>query len=230
MTPRLAIALTTSTRFGSIAVAADGELVFEEAIEEGLVHGREIVRRLEHAFAATGHRPSDIDLVICDRGPGSFTGMRVGVTTAKTLAYAVGAQVVGIDAPSVIAANLPLSEGARTVLIDAKRNELYVAPFAPDGSALRATAELRLVPIDALAQTLGADTIVLGDGVRASREQLEEAGIRRAPDDASRPEARHVLALGLEVARAGHAETPDRLLPLYLRSSDPVIRKPAPRG
>jgi len=227
--PGLAVAMSTSSSRGSIAVARDGEVVRVERFEEGMVHGREVVERLARALRSLGLHPQGLDLVIADVGPGSYTGMRVGVTSAKLLAYACGVPVVGVPAPDAIARNLPPAGGTRTVILDAKRREVYRATYRVVRGELERSSGIDVVAADRLEEIAREGGVLLGDAVAAYAGALARAP--SAAPEAWIPRAETVLALGLARARAGEATGPEALLPLYVRSPSAVVRPTrAPRS
>ena len=104
----------------------------------GRRHARELVPGIQRLLAETGWRPRDLDLVAVSVGPGSYTGLRVGITCAKTLAYAAQLDVLGIGTPETIAANAPPDVERVTVVIDAQRGQVYATEFRRDAEgALR---------------------------------------------------------------------------------------------
>lgn len=223
------VALSTSSHQGSIAIAIDGVCRYGESIQKGMVHGREIVRRFQSAFADLDLEPAAIDLVVCDIGPGSYTGMRVGVTTAKTLAFACEARVVGVLGVDAIARNLERQAGSRTVLIDAKRHEVYVTSYEPraDSDALRCTWPIEIVRCDEVVATLEAGHRILGDGIPTVNEALGAAGFEVSDESNWYPHAEQILQIGLAAAAESGGDDAETLLPYYLRSSEPVMRKPS---
>ncbi len=228
MTPRVAVALSTSGLQGSVALAVDGEIVGTHFIEEGFVHGREIVRALDEVLGSRELGPRDVELVCVDVGPGSFTGMRVGVTTAKTLAYAAGAKTVGVAAPDATVRNVEGSaELPRTVLIDAKRSEVVLVEYRVEGNATIRTGDMRIVAIDSLEETLAERSILLGDGLAAIRDELLERrdDLTIAPEADWLPKADQVLRLGLDESAEDRFTAAEDLNPLYVRSSEPIVRR-----
>ena len=101
------LAIETSHSIGSVAAAEGSQVLTEEAFEEGMVHGRELVPQLKVLVDGLKWSLSDVALIAISIGPGSFTGLRVGVITAKTIAYAIGAEVVAVPTLDVLARNAP---------------------------------------------------------------------------------------------------------------------------
>jgi tRNA threonylcarbamoyladenosine biosynthesis protein TsaB len=122
MQPSLNIlALETTDLAGSVATWADGRLFRELSLPSHQRSAQSLAPAIGDVLAQTGWRPTDVNLVAVTVGPGSFTGLRVGVTTAKTLAYCCGAAVVGLDTLEVLAAAAPNGFTRLAVAVDAQR-------------------------------------------------------------------------------------------------------------
>ena len=103
-----ALAIETSGRIGSVAVAQDGVVLAEETFPHGLKHAAGLVPMIDRLCSGAGWRPADVQEIYVSVGPGSFTGLRVGVTVAKTLAFATGARIVAVPTVEVLTRNVPL--------------------------------------------------------------------------------------------------------------------------
>ncbi|RKY15584.1 MAG: tRNA (adenosine(37)-N6)-threonylcarbamoyltransferase complex dimerization subunit type 1 TsaB, partial [Planctomycetota bacterium] len=90
------LAIETSSRLGGVAVAEDGKLLDERIFRKGMVHGQSLLPTIEETLQAAGWQIAQIDVVAVDEGPGSFTGLRIGVMAAKTICWATGAKLVGV--------------------------------------------------------------------------------------------------------------------------------------
>lgn len=157
------LALETTERVGSVA-ALDGDnllckldLDFKKRSAQSLAPGmKELLERV-------GWRPADIDLVATPVGPGSFTGLRVGITAAKSFAYAASADILGVDTLEVIAAGAPARIEAVFVALDAQRGEVVAQRFARGTDGLmRSTGPASLVEIDAWLKDLEPGVLLTG--------------------------------------------------------------------
>jgi tRNA threonylcarbamoyl adenosine modification protein YeaZ len=206
----LVLALDTATPTLVVGLAhwapgADAEVLAERSVASGNRHAELLTPTIRAVLGDAGRSMGDLDAVVTGLGPGPYTGLRVGVVTAATLADACGLPVVGVCSLDAIGA------GARTVVSDARRKEVYWARYAADGSRLAGPAVDR--PEDA-----GVSAPVVGDaafagrlGVDVASAQVTTAGLLRA--------ARPQLA---DPSSAGPLE------PLYLRRPDavpPPLRK-----
>ena len=174
----LILAFDTSGLAGSVALLDGSRLLAERVLEPGRRSAQTLAPAIVELLSAQQIEPRQIRLVATTVGPGSFTGLRVGVTTAKTFAYAVGAEVIGLSTLETIANQVPLellSVGQSEVLavLDAQRQELFLGRFRSEGSPAanddlprltRLEAD-RIVAADAWLASLPANAIVTGTGL-----------------------------------------------------------------
>ncbi len=231
------LALDTSTEQAVVTLASgSGEILTAEP-GPGRRHGRDLIPQLRDLLARGGIRPGELDAIAVGVGPGSYTGLRVGVTAAKTLAYATGATLLAVDSLHVIGRNAPDEASRIVVIADAQRNDLYVArltrtapslPPSPDG-------ETRIEPLDAWVRSLESGTVVLGPALDLPRIRSAVPSEFLAPPEVpNHPIARHLLDLARDAFQAGRRENPWLLEPCYLRRSAAEdqwdARGPRPRG
>jgi tRNA threonylcarbamoyladenosine biosynthesis protein TsaB len=214
------LAIETSGRRGGVALfAGDGEgaprLVEETYLAEGLRHARDLVPTLRAVCERADLAPRAVDALAVSIGPGSFTGIRIGVTLAKFVAHDAGAAVVTVPSLRALAENAPPDRSPVCCIRDAKRRGLYASVFERRGEALEETFGPALIQPDDLAARLPAGALVLGRGAAKAREAL--AAFDLAPEDLwdVRPSA--VGRLGYAAWQAGETADPLRLEPVYLR-------------
>jgi tRNA threonylcarbamoyladenosine biosynthesis protein TsaB len=220
----LILAFDTATPSTTVAVwAPEGPRVEhrdDPAPGERPRHAERLLALVEAALADAGATWDDVERLAVGVGPGGFTGLRLGVATARALAQGRGLPVVGVSSLEALA--LPLGARAHAVaaVIDARRGEVFAAAWQ-DGAPLLAPAALAPA---ALAARLSAGTLAVGDGAVRFREELERAGAA-VPADGS---PAHRLS-ALAVARLAQDREPadrDALLPDYRREPDAVPPKP----
>lgn len=214
------LALETSGRDATLA-ALDGRAgAAAQPLAELAVVGPErtaqfLAPRTEELLRQVGWQPRDIELVAVAVGPGSFTGLRIGVTTAKTLAYAVGARVIGVNTLAAIAAQAPADAAPLWVVMDAQRQELFAAKF--DAARNLAVAP-EILTQPAWQNLLQAGDHVTGPGLRRLRIDLPN-GVHTVPHDAWQPMASTVGQLAWQDYQAGRRDDLWQLVPLYYRQS-----------
>ena len=128
------LAIETSQSAGSAAAARDDQLLLEIPLDPSIRNARSLAPALRRLLEQVAWLPREVDLVAVTIGPGSFTGLRVGVTTAKSFAYATGAQVLGVDTLEAVAARAPAGVESLAVAIDAQRGQLVGSRFSRDAA------------------------------------------------------------------------------------------------
>jgi tRNA threonylcarbamoyladenosine biosynthesis protein TsaB len=211
--------LETSGRVGQVALAEGEKVQHIRRLDEARRHARDLVPAIAELLAAAHWRPKEVQVVLVSRGPGSYTGLRVGIMSAKTFAYVTGCTLLAIDTFAAIARQAPAEAARVDVLADAQQQKVYVQSFTRSGTEPWAPATpLR---IDRLADWLAqqhADAWVTGPGLHSYGSRLPKE-MRTAPEVAWDPQPESLLKIGLERYRAGQRDDPWTLEPLYLRPS-----------
>ncbi len=186
--------------------------------------GRDLVPLISRLLAAEGLTPSDLDLVACGVGPGSFTGIRIGIATAAALAYAAGKPVLDLGSLDGIAANAPEGAGRVVVLLDARQGRVFRGRFRREAARLIPEQAYDAPAAEDARAALPPDAFVLGDA-RRKYEDLFAA----FPGETDAPVRPDILAtLAATRFDAGERKRPEELRPLYLRLSDPELRRAGP--
>lgn len=215
----LVAGIETTGAVGSVALLRGDRVLGEEALGEGTTHGVALHPALERLLAAAGLAPKDLGLVVAGTGPGSFTGMRVGVGAARSLAFAVGCSVAGVPSFDALAAGAPPDAPAVAAVRDARREEAYFAlygPTAPDGARPALIAPCRRAVKEAAA-SLPAGCLVLGEFREGIAPLAKAAGVRAGSAEESIVRASVVARLGRAAFLRGGPPAPDSVLPLYLQ-------------
>jgi len=215
------LAIETVETHGSVAVLDGATVVAELALDPGRRSAQSLAPGIQKLLADVGWRPADVQLVAVASGPGSFTGLRIGVTTAKTFAYAVGCQVVGVHTLLAIGARVPGEYAAFQVVLDAQRRELFVADITRDARGELSGGETtRVVGQEEFIASLAAGAVVTGPGLRAGGLNLEQqfvAGVTVVDAEYWAPTAAAVGTLGVRQHAQGLTISPFELVPSYLR-------------
>jgi len=209
------LAIETSSRQGSVALWREGRTLAERVVTQTLRHGAHLFAALEAIHDDAGLRPEAIDLVAVSQGPGSFTGLRIGITAARTTAHVLGKPILGVPSLDVIAQNAPPEAEHVAVLLDAKRGDVYACLFRRLGATLEPQMPYQVVRPQAL--ELPSPCTVLGNGIRVHGEALPGDGLTLAPADAWVPRAPVVARLAAERFAQGQRHELHALAPLYLR-------------
>ncbi len=224
------LALSTSTPRGSAAVVRDGEAPASVAYADLAGHAERIFTAIDAALAEAGLSPGAVDALACDVGPGSFTGVRVGVASAKGAA-------MGLDLPLVPVISLEAMAHAAFALgaagpgdvvvaaIDAKKSELFVAAYDASGSALLPPCT-RAVGPEAFVLPASAGRRVVVVGEIAGGVALPDGAILARGPALDMPDASWIGRLALARLAAGARPDPGDVEPLYVRPPDAVPAVP----
>lgn len=215
--PKLLI-IETSYRSGVVALAHGPQLLGERRLDEARRHARDLAPATAALLAEQNWKARDLDGVLVSRGPGSYTGLRVGVMSAKTLAYALPCRVLAIDTFAAIARQAPAEAKVVDVIADAQQDKLYVQRWTRIGESRTAASQLAIVPFSEWLSTVKSETCVIGPGLEGRRERLP-ANIVVAPEADWHPRAQSLLMIGWERWQRGEADDPFAVEPLYLRVS-----------
>ena len=215
------LALDTSTDRGAIGLIARSGLVFASSTESARHHGRDLIPLLAAILREAGAGIRDVDALAVGLGPGSYTGLRVGLTAAKTLAYATGAALIGLDSLEAIARNAPADASRISVIADAQRGQIYVAEFARESHhRLLCTRSCQIEPLRAWLARLEPGTLVLGPALDSPRIRSALPAGFDYPDPAlNYPVGDRLIDLAREAWSAGRRDDPWLLEPRYLRQS-----------
>ena len=216
----LILAFESSARAASVALVRDGELVSQYSQCSALTHSRTLLPMAEDMLKNAELTLKDVDLFAVAHGPGSFTGIRIGVSTVKGLAWASDKPCVGVSTLESMAWHGLAAGGYICPVMDARRHQVYNALFEiREGKPVRLTED-RPIALEELApqvRALNAPVFLVGDGAALTAAYFENAGIpcRTAPEN-----LRWQSAWGVAMAaRDKKPGTADELLPVYLRLS-----------
>ena len=226
LTPLL-LALDTSTPHAAIALIAsevDGTLRISTALPDPASrHGCALIPAIRDLLAKVGRTVADLDGLAVGLGPGSYTGLRIGITAAKTLAYTIGKSLVGLDSLEIVARNAPGDALFVSAIGDAQRGDLYAAEFRREspGASLARISPTRVISLAAWLETLEEGALVLGPALQVPRlAALIPLHLKRADDPAlDWPEPLALAALANESWQTSPREDLFLVEPAYLRRS-----------
>jgi tRNA threonylcarbamoyladenosine biosynthesis protein TsaB len=213
------LALETSGMTGSVSAAIDDKVMAEIDLGPRQRSAQSLAPAMKAVLEQLGWQPRDVGLVAVTAGPGSFTGLRVGVATAKVFAYATKAEVLGISTLEVIAAAAPSQIDKLSVGIDAQRGDVVAQDFQlrPAGG-VESLGPDRLVPLADWLAGLPPGFAVSGSVLKKWTE-LIPPGIEVMPAESWQPTAANVARLAYRDYLAGRRDDIWRLLPVYSRPS-----------
>jgi tRNA threonylcarbamoyladenosine biosynthesis protein TsaB len=214
-----ALALETSGRIGSVAAAVDGAVVAEEQFAHGLQHAAQIVPIIDRLTRAQGWTPRDVGELYVSVGPGSFTGLRIAVTLAKTMALATGVKLVAVPTVRVLAENAPPEARHLVIVLDAKREQVFTARFERVDGAWVEREPAKLDSLTAMLARAPRPVHLLGEGIPYHEKFIprDDPSVIVTPPELARTRAAVVATLGHAMARRGEFADPQRLTPTYIR-------------
>ncbi|MBI2160997.1 MAG: tRNA (adenosine(37)-N6)-threonylcarbamoyltransferase complex dimerization subunit type 1 TsaB [Candidatus Rokubacteria bacterium] len=217
------LAVETSTLAGGAAILDGDRVVGQYLLDVSVTHSERLMVAIDRLLGDAGWTPRDLDGLAVAIGPGSFTGLRIGLSTVKGLALALSIPVAGVPTLDAMAATVPFAALPVCPVLDARKREVYASLYRWDGQTMcREWDYLALAP-DELARRLAEPVILLGDAARAIR--TEHA--RLAPPTHRAPSPACVGLLGSARLRAGETVAPAALVPIYLRPSEAELKRRA---
>lgn len=214
------VAIETSGRVGSVAIGEESDFIAAASFSTVYSHAVELVPTVDRLLSHAGWSTSDLDEIYVSIGPGSFTGLRVGVTVSRSLSYATGARIVAVPTLEAIAGNAvelsnPPPEVA--VILDAKRKQVYGALFRHERDRYCGVSPPMVVDPLKLLRSSGNAAAVMGEGVPFHQEAIACSAVRVLEEAHWPARARQVFVIGRRMAAAGRYTHYRDLVPLYLR-------------
>ena len=224
----LVLAIETSTPQTSVALGTQQGVLASQLVSWGVGHSEAVVPAIHHLLELTEVRPSQISGVTVGLGPGLFTGLRVGIATARAFAQVLRVPVVGIGSLDVLAFSVRYTRSRICAVSDGKRGEVYYAFYRPVPGGLARESEYLVGPPERLGADLeasGEETLLVGGGALLYRRVLEEAGtpLDFATTSLAFPSAVELLDLALPRFLREETGRTEDLLPHYVRKSDAEI-------
>ena len=220
--------IETSGRAARLGLARGGAVVGRAELDTSRRHARDMTATIGALLGAAGLKPADLTGVMASRGPGSYTGLRVGLTTAKALAYALGCELRAVDAFAAVAEQAPAEARHQWVIADALQGQVYAQRFARGPDGWRAASVLQILDAGAFAAAVTEGDWVNGPGVEAHAGTLPR-NVPLVEEEDRTPQVASVFAVGLRLAPLSREEL-FGLEPLYLRGSSAEEKANGPRG
>ncbi len=218
------LGIDTATRVVALGLSSGGAPIAERTLDDAPSRTRALTSAIDELLADAGVTRAELSAVGVGEGPGSFTGLRVGIAAAQGLACGLGIPCVGVSTIEVVAHNAPSEERRVAVLIDAGRGEVFLGELDRDGAHLIPRGNPRALSPGQAAEVIADGALVLGDGWLRHRSVLARLlgdRIRMAPDELALPRGRIVAELARrELARRVDACGPATVSAIYVREPD----------
>lgn len=217
------LSLDSTAIVSTVAVCEDERLLAQLTLNNGNTHSETLLPMIESSLKLLKLNIDDIDLFACSAGPGSFTGVRIGVATIKGLAFGKGKPCVGVSSLEALAYNLIGNDGLICPVMNARRSQLYNALFICEGGKLRRICEDRLISVFDLEEELLRYTdmpiYLCGDGYDIAKDAFTKIKTQSTPILQQYQSAYSVALCAYEAAKQELLTTDRELVPTYLRAS-----------
>ncbi|NPV82801.1 MAG: tRNA (adenosine(37)-N6)-threonylcarbamoyltransferase complex dimerization subunit type 1 TsaB [Candidatus Aminicenantes bacterium] len=227
----LLLAVDTTTRFGSVAVVGNGEVLSEVNYVSPSSHSRQVFRAVDEALRVAGLKFDGLEGLAVAAGPGSFTGIRIGLSLVKALALASGRPLAAVSALESLALKLLApGVGLMVPMIDARKGEVFAGAYRPDGVGFKELVPAgAYLPADFLDRLPSAGPATfIGTGARLYRSMIEDRlGTRAIFSSRSLHIAAEVGLIGEKLLAGGRGLSPAALQPIYYRQSQAEEKKTA---
>ncbi|MBR5615213.1 MAG: tRNA (adenosine(37)-N6)-threonylcarbamoyltransferase complex dimerization subunit type 1 TsaB [Clostridia bacterium] len=217
------LSLDSTAIAATVALCDDQKLLSLTTVENGNTHSQTLLPMVEETLARFELRPTDVELYACSAGPGSFTGVRIGASTIKGLAFGTSISCIGVSTLEALAQNLVGFDGILCPVMNARRNQVYNALFECKDGVITRLCEDRAIALDALDEELSAmgdkPVYLVGDGYDLSLSQLKKCAdhIRPTPVLLRTQNAYSVAQVALVLYESGVRTNDQELVPVYLR-------------
>lgn len=216
------LAVDTSANVAATALVCDGKLLAESMINNKKTHSEKLMPMIDNVLKNSDTDIQDIDLLAVANGPGSFTGLRIGVSTVKGLAHAINKPIVGISTLECLAYNLFDVGGVIAPIMDARRSQVYNAVYKWEKGEFKEVIPPRAVSLETCLNDLENEEKVyfLGDGVPVYKAVIKEKIGGKAifvPENNLNQRASSMALLAEKKAAEGKTEDYKELMPFYLR-------------
>lgn len=221
--PPILLTIQTASPAGSLAISDGEHLLAELNLDIRRTPTDWLLQSIEDLLGKADLGKRDLDAIGVVRGPGSFTGLRVGLATAKGLSLAGNCPLLGISSLQCLAMQLPFTNLPVCVMLDARKQEVYTASYSWEAGFPHPVVEERVVKPEILLADLSGETLFVGNGALVYRSLIVRQLAGRAhfaPAFLNLPRAGAAAALALSEWQAGRLFSSDELMPTYLRPSE----------
>lgn len=219
------LAVETSTLMGSVAVVEERAILCELTLHVAETHSSQLMPAIDHVLQTVNCRPEEIDAFAAALGPGSFTGLRIGLSTLQGLAVAASKPLVGVSTLEAMAWAFPYCSFTICPILDARMKEVYAARFKADAGTISRLSDDLVLPVSDLLEGHGEETLFFGSGAERYREQIVEImgeSAHFSPNEISGARASVVGFLALEKLEAAESGDANTIEPIYIRESQAI--------
>ena len=220
------LGIDTTTKFLCLGLYVDGK-TYEYNLETGRSLSVLLVPTIQRVIAAAGLKIADIDYFACGLGPGSFTGMRIGLATVKGLSVVRNKPVVGISTLDILAEDVLMNNSLSVPAIDARRGLIYCGSYKRERGLMKRKSELLLLSLDEFVIKFPNRTIILGDAAALYKDKMLSRikGASILDKDYWFPKAHNLIELALAKIKTRNFSSAQTVKPIYLYPQECQIKK-----
>jgi tRNA threonylcarbamoyladenosine biosynthesis protein TsaB len=221
------LGIDTSTSCGSVGLVDEGRIIAEHLLNTPVTHSERLLAAIDLVLQEGGCSIKDLDGWAISLGPGSFTGLRIGVSTVKGLSYATGKPVAGVPTLDALASQVSFTPYLICPVLDARKKEVYASFYRYGQENLERQSPYQAIRPEHLIKTIEERTIFIGEGVRTYGSLLKTSLPSLASFASSSLNILHgstVAALGLDLLRRGETLDLSTFTPIYIRPSEAEIK------
>ncbi|MDA8138672.1 MAG: tRNA (adenosine(37)-N6)-threonylcarbamoyltransferase complex dimerization subunit type 1 TsaB [Desulfobacteraceae bacterium] len=217
------LAVDTATEVCGVALLIDGQIAVEQIISQGLTHTRTLMMSIQSLLIEAGLDLAEVDGLAVSRGPGSFTGLRIGISTVKGIATATGKPIVGISTLAALAHQAPVTTRLICPMIDARRGEVYWSLYERADVGLVSLNAEQVGKIDQVLPKLKEPCLLIGNGAQRYATEIKAKAsdkVAFAEDGLNTLRAGTLATLALPQFESELLDDPSLFGPIYIRPSD----------
>ena len=182
------LGIDTSTMAANVAVLEDDKLICEYTINTKKTHSQKLMPMIENMLKLSDLEIKDIDAIAICVGPGSFTGLRIGMATAKAMAHVNNIPLIGVNSLEILGTNMDLCNRKICSILDAQRNQVYMNKYILEDNKIKELEEISIKPIDELLEELSSSDeqwVLVGEAVYKYKEKIESISNITIPSPAN---------------------------------------------
>ena len=221
------LGVDTSTKFCSMAIMEEGRVIASRHEELDRLHSSRLIPNMDEMLKDSSLTLDALDGFAVGLGPGSFTGLRVGITTMRGVAIGCDKPIAGISSLDCIARSVEDLHESICVILDARRGNVYTCIYKKTKKGLVRRSKQPLLSITALAGMIKGPTLFVGDGIRVYKKELTKGkqGMEFAKEEDWYPKAKWVAGIGEERLKSGRPDNAMDLVPLYMYHQECQVKK-----
>jgi len=220
------LGIETSTTTGGVAVVSEDGVIAQYSLNIEVTHSERLMSTVDRVLKDTGLAIDEMDGYAVAIGPGSFTGLRIGLAAVKGLALVSGKPIAAVPTLRALAWNLPYAAYPVCPMLDARKNEVYAATYRFEGTTLVHVMAEAVLSLSRLSELISGKTIFTGEASRLFREEIVNMFGERAlfaPRATMLPSAAAVAEIGLDMIKNGKQADPDNVTPMYIRRPEAEV-------